>query len=47
VVTLSPAVASFPPAVSTSVTSIDAELQFDKTTVYVAYYYLPFTTNAY
>jgi hypothetical protein len=36
-----PAVAGFLPAGSSSGTSIDAELQFDKTTVDVAYYYLP------
>jgi hypothetical protein len=41
VVTLSPAVAGFPPTASSSGTSIDAELQFDKTTINVAYYYLP------
>jgi hypothetical protein len=31
----------FPPAASCSGTSVDAELQFDKSTVDVAYYYLP------
>jgi hypothetical protein len=40
-VALAPAIAGFPPAASSSGTSIDAELQFDKTTVNVAYYYLP------
>jgi hypothetical protein len=36
-----PADDGFPPAVSSSGTSVDAELQFDKTIVNVAYYYLP------
>jgi hypothetical protein len=40
-VALMPADDGFPPAVSSSGTSVDAELQFDKTIVNVAYYYLP------
>jgi hypothetical protein len=40
-VALPPADDGFPPAASSSGTSVDAELQFDKRTVDVAYYYLP------
>jgi hypothetical protein len=41
VVALSPAIIGFPPAASSSGTFVDAELQFDTTTVNVASYYLP------
>jgi hypothetical protein len=40
-VTLAPSVVGFPPAVNSSGTSVDAELQFNKSTVDIAFYYLP------
>jgi hypothetical protein len=39
-VALALAIAGFPPAASSSGTSVDAELSFDKCTVNVTYYYL-------